>query len=144
VTTRSIGYVGAHQRVYRAHGSAAEHSCACGAQAKYWAYNHESPDPNELVSPEGQRYSGEPSYYLPMCAPCHARFDRKHITHCPSGHPYSGGNLLIENGKRKCRACVYARNRERNRKGLTPEARARKSQLQRERRAARRAANEQP
>lgn len=34
-------------------------------------------------------------------------------THCPSGHPYSGENLLWDNGARKCRACVYERNRRR-------------------------------
>lgn len=26
-------------------------------------------------------------------------------THCPQGHPYSGGNLLMEYGRRRCRAC---------------------------------------
>ena len=34
-------------------------------------------------------------------------------THCPSGHPYSGGNLYTPPGtnSRLCRACAYARNR---------------------------------
>jgi hypothetical protein len=36
-------------------------------------------------------------------------------THCPQGHPYSGDNLLMDQGKRKCRTCVYARNRARSR-----------------------------
>lgn len=40
-------------------------------------------------------------------------------THCPQGHPYSGDNVFIDAGKRKCRACVRRRAREayrRNRK----------------------------
>lgn len=27
-------------------------------------------------------------------------------THCPRGHPYSGPNLIIDGGSRKCRTCV--------------------------------------
>lgn len=30
---------------------------------------------------------------------------RDHRTHCPQGHPYSGENLYIHNGKRNCKAC---------------------------------------
>ncbi|MDQ5860674.1 MAG: hypothetical protein M3536_00225, partial [Actinomycetota bacterium] len=63
-------------------------------------------------------------------------YDKSEITHCPQGHEYSEDNTLIDSGKRKCKACVYKRNRDRGRKfGLNPEHRARKSQLQRERRA---------
>jgi hypothetical protein len=32
-------------------------------------------------------------------------------THCPQGHPYSGGNLLIEDGHRRCRTCVRAKQK---------------------------------
>lgn len=32
-------------------------------------------------------------------------------THCPKGHSYSGNNLYYDQGKRKCRECVRARNR---------------------------------
>lgn len=32
-------------------------------------------------------------------------------THCPAGHPYSGANLILSEGRRRCRACRYARNR---------------------------------
>lgn len=32
-------------------------------------------------------------------------------THCPSGHPYEGRNLLVfADGKRRCRACRNARD----------------------------------
>jgi len=30
-------------------------------------------------------------------------------THCPQGHPYSGDNLYLRNGRRHCRACLKAR-----------------------------------
>jgi hypothetical protein len=34
------------------------------------------------------------------------RFNRPHKTHCPSGHPYSGENILIDNeGFQSCRTC---------------------------------------
>jgi len=32
-------------------------------------------------------------------------------THCPQGHPYAGTNLFLDQGKRKCRTCVRAKNR---------------------------------
>lgn len=32
-------------------------------------------------------------------------------THCPRGHPYSGANLFYDQGKRRCRECVRAKNR---------------------------------
>lgn len=33
---------------------------------------------------------------------------RAQVTHCPHGHPYSGENLRIISGARKCRACRNA------------------------------------
>ena len=30
-------------------------------------------------------------------------------THCPQGHPYSGGNLVVERGRRLCRECRRAK-----------------------------------
>ena len=41
------------------------------------------------------------------------RSPRVQVTHCPAGHPYAGDNLLLDNGKRKCRTCVNRRVRER-------------------------------
>jgi hypothetical protein len=39
---------------------------------------------------------------------------------CPSGHPYSGWNLIQDKqGRRHCRACSYARNRARRQKGTS-------------------------
>lgn len=34
-------------------------------------------------------------------------------THCPSGHPYSGENLAVSGGRRKCRTCKRVAERER-------------------------------
>lgn len=31
-------------------------------------------------------------------------------THCPRGHPYSGDNLFVTDGKRACRTCRRARD----------------------------------
>jgi hypothetical protein len=48
-------------------------------------------------------------------------------THCPSGHPYEGDNLVIEirKGKRvrRCKACDQRRSRDRMRRnrGITPD-----------------------
>lgn len=36
---------------------------------------------------------------------------RQEVTHCPKGHAYEGYNLIINNGKKKCRECGRARSR---------------------------------
>lgn len=34
-------------------------------------------------------------------------------THCPSGHPYSGSNIMIDHrGYRRCRICTYISNKK--------------------------------
>lgn len=66
-------YQGAHKRVWRAFGKASEFTCVeCGAPAAEWAYDHE--DPDELVW-RGLPYSASIYHYVPMCKPCHTRFD---------------------------------------------------------------------
>ena len=40
----------------------------------------------------------------------------KKIKHCPHGHPYEGWNLILYQGRRFCRECMYARNYERKEK----------------------------
>jgi hypothetical protein len=53
----------------------------CGGQAQDWAYDHE--DLNELTDPAtGCRYSADLSHYIPLCTPCHLRFDRGTATSC--------------------------------------------------------------
>lgn len=68
-----VGYTSAHQRVYRAHGVARTRRCGCGRQASHWAYQHN--DPNELRTPSGLPYSGDPECYAAMCVPCHKILD---------------------------------------------------------------------
>lgn len=34
-------------------------------------------------------------------------------THCPQGHPYSGDNLAVRNGRRHCKACARDRYHKR-------------------------------
>ena len=125
-------YSGAHANVTLHRGRATEYECLCGAQAKEWALRHGAPGirPNS----GGQEFSTEPNDYAPMCFRCHRLYDKARITHCPQGHPYSGDNLIYDAGKRKCKTCVYARNRARR---VSPEQKARKIELQRTRRRAR-------
>lgn len=73
-----VDYLGAHKRVYRAKGKASDQPCHhCGDRATQWAYDHL--DPAELIGVTRDafavRYSLDPVYYLPLCGPCHAKFD---------------------------------------------------------------------
>jgi hypothetical protein len=69
----AIGYVTAHERIYRARGRATGYLCACGRRASHWAYRHD--DPAALVDADGRPYSVDPAHYDAMCVPCHKRFD---------------------------------------------------------------------
>lgn len=77
-TGANASYSTMHDRVRRAKGRAADHTCAlnCGRQAKHWAYSHT--DLTERHSPEGP-YSLDVDHYTPLCVPCHKRFDLDHI-----------------------------------------------------------------
>lgn len=71
--TTKIGYAGAHDRVRKLRGRAADHLCQwCGKDAAYWAYDGR--DKNEFRDQRG-RYSLDVRRYVPMCIPCHGRFD---------------------------------------------------------------------
>jgi hypothetical protein len=129
---KATSYTSAHDRIRRLKGPASEQLCVCGERAQGWAYTHDDPCPWEQVSPEGLRFSHDPDRYVAMCALCHNRYDKPLITECPAGHKYTPANTIIDGGKRKCKTCVYKRNRERE---LTPNQRARRIQRQRERRA---------
>jgi hypothetical protein len=133
-------YVAAHQRVQTERGKAAEHACqTCGGQAYDWAYSNENPDPKELTDDSGRVYSNDPSFYIPMCRPCHRTYDFLHSKPtCPHGHPYEGGNLYISTkGHRVCRACHAEQARKRRQ---TPEAKAQERERSRRRHAARKEA----
>lgn len=72
-------YVTAHYRVRRDRGPAPEQTCACGAPAAEWAYDHN--DPDELIGEDHGKavpYSLDVAHYLPMCVPCHRQFDYDH------------------------------------------------------------------
>lgn len=124
-----MSYVATHNKIRKVRGRANEYTCPCGKQAESWAYNNASDQ--ELVDDLGRRYSRNLDDYAAMCNSCHQALDKALITHCPQKHEYTAENTIIDAGKRKCRTCVYARNRGRT---LTPEQRKRKTILQRERR----------
>jgi len=72
--TSTPGYLTAHNRVRRSRGKATAQTCACGAPARAWAYDHL--DPDEFLDPEtGSPYSGDPSHYVSLCGPCHREQD---------------------------------------------------------------------
>lgn len=97
--TPKHAYVTAHDRIRRVRGKASARDCVtCGRQAHDWAYNHEQPDPQEIINEAGLVYSDDPSYYTPMCRKCHRQFD-------------VGYNLIMDRGKKKCRECGKARSR---------------------------------
>ncbi|MGV9748260.1 hypothetical protein ACWDTG_25640 [Rhodococcus zopfii] len=73
-------YVGMHARVHRQRGKASDHTCTfCGGDARTWAYDHECP--NEKWGEAGKYtvpYSTDLDHYIPLCSPCHSRFDHAH------------------------------------------------------------------
>lgn len=71
----NVSYIGAHNRVTREHGKAAEWKCACscGRQANDWAYL--GTDPAAKVDEAGRLYSAGPEHYAPLAKPCHRGFD---------------------------------------------------------------------
>lgn len=82
-----VGYSGAHCRVRRDLGAAADHSCVdCGKQAKHWSYDHK--DAAELydVVTGGYvvAYSLDAEHYEPRCVPCHKRYDLDRINATPA------------------------------------------------------------
>lgn len=42
-------------------------------------------------------------------AVAHGTHPQSRKTHCPQGHAYTGRNVLVESGIRRCRTCVAAR-----------------------------------
>ncbi|MEU3901652.1 hypothetical protein [Streptomyces sp. NPDC045251] len=70
-----VSYIGAHNRVTREHGKAAEWKCACGCgrQATDWAYL--GTDPAAKVDETGRLYSVSPDHYAPLAKTCHRSFD---------------------------------------------------------------------
>jgi hypothetical protein len=72
----NVKYSAVHNRLHRSRGKASEHLCqCCGNQAEDWAYDRS--DPSEKVDQTtGFPYSVDPAHYMPLCKPCHWKFDR--------------------------------------------------------------------
>ncbi|MFY1687289.1 hypothetical protein [Plantactinospora sp. WMMB782] len=72
-----VGYDGAHMRIRSRRGSASRHTCRCGKQAEHWAYTHADYDQSadKIGREAGRPYSMAPAFYVPMCRPCHVRWD---------------------------------------------------------------------
>jgi hypothetical protein len=58
-------------------GNAKTHTCQhCGQAACDWAYDHQDPnDSYEVMNGYRMAYSVDPSHYMPLCKPCHVKFD---------------------------------------------------------------------
>lgn len=70
---KHVSYQSAHQRVRKELGPASDHACTlCAGPAFHWAYSHL--DANEVQSEWGP-YSYQPWFFVPLCVPCHKRFD---------------------------------------------------------------------
>jgi hypothetical protein len=126
-----MSYMGAHNRTRRVRGRAAEKACVtCGGQAREWALIHDAAGVERDI--QGRLFSRDPMDYQAMCKHCHQIYDKSLITECPHGHEYTPENTLLDAGKRKCKTCVYTRNRARK---PSQQQKARKIELQRIRRA---------
>jgi hypothetical protein len=73
-----VTYIGAHLRVSRQRGPAADYECVdCEGPAKEWSLSHEAQDVKEeqrgryLVP-----YSPDPNDYEPRCKQCHSYYDQ--------------------------------------------------------------------
>ncbi|MEV4492713.1 hypothetical protein AB0K04_21670 [Micromonospora coxensis] len=75
-----LTYDGAHNRVKALKGSASLYLCRCGKQAEQWAYSHADYDERAMIKGREARkpYSINPDHYVPLCRPCHTRFDNAH------------------------------------------------------------------
>lgn len=70
------GYAAVHLRTEARYGHACDYCCQlCPARAEQWAL---PPSLVALICPAtGLRYSPDPEDYMPLCASCHTRLDRR-------------------------------------------------------------------
>lgn len=74
IRREATSYTGAHARIVRLYGRAADHACVdCGDCAEEWSYDHECS--NERHDDVRGPYSMNPERYDPRCKSCHRRFD---------------------------------------------------------------------
>jgi hypothetical protein len=67
-------YAATHQRLRRALGSASSSVCACGADARQWAYI------GPRATGERQPWTPDLSQYRAMCVPCHKVMDLERLS----------------------------------------------------------------
>lgn len=86
----STTYGAVHLRLRAVRGSATAQNCwHCGLPAEHWAYDHA--DPDELIELRHgdrrveTRYSTNLDHYIPLCVPCHSRYDGR-VAHTSSDH----------------------------------------------------------
>lgn len=113
----SAGYSAVHLRLKQERGRAALHQCRhCQRRAEEWAYDHEDPNPRREAR-SGRPYSANLDRYFPLCKSCHGLFDGQFAepaTTCQRGHPWNEENTrILTDGRRRCRACMKQRTRER-------------------------------
>lgn len=112
-----ITYSAAHSRTRLTRGVARDYLCVeCGHRAKDWAYDHGDPEERVDSNPNsqsfGRRYSVNPDHYIPMCRPCHVRFDKPSSAYCPNSHLWEdNARYLKTTGARYCRECARQGNR---------------------------------
>lgn len=71
-----VGYIGVHHRVRTERGPASAYLCEhCGLNAAHWAFDHSDPDPR--FHSDGRPFSVDLNCYIPLCAACHAKLDRR-------------------------------------------------------------------
>lgn len=74
------GYQAVHAKLAKHRGRASEHPCVhCGVTAAQWAYTYDAPDEDVAIeNGVPVRFSRQTRYYMPLCGPCHRRFDNAH------------------------------------------------------------------
>lgn len=85
--TANPTYKAAHQRIGRERGAASGFLCTCGRRARDWAYDYSDLNPYFEAGRSNSPYSTDTNRYIPLCKPCHRRFDVQHA----HGH-IAGGN----------------------------------------------------
>jgi hypothetical protein len=108
-----IGYGAAHERVKRLRGLASAHTCAhCPSPAREWAYDHADPgERREAGKRDAGPYSLDPNHYIPLCDPCHTRFDFPGPTHGTYSRYSNQGCRCVE-----CRTASREYQREHRRR----------------------------
>jgi hypothetical protein len=95
----AIGYGAAHERVRATRGEVSQYQCEhCRTKpAQHWAYDHQDP---EAQVEEGKRdkgpYSSDPSRYVPLCVPCHKRFDLARLKDVSGGEDFPASDGVEE------------------------------------------------